>query len=158
MRYDSELAGFLFRLFPNSKIIWLTRNIVDCLLSLKHWENDNGTWKRQWTETFVADWERVNESFIQRSNSISNYILVKYEDLISNHKEEVDRICALIELPASELNMGVFDRKIHNDGKNGMAMRKILTRNDLTKEDLRLVSNPRIRNISTLLGYADFLV
>ena len=153
VRYDSEVAAFLLRLFPDSKIIWLTRNILDCILSLKHWENDKGPWTRQWTETFVADWKRVNESFLLRSNSISNYIMVKYEDLVSDKETEVERICDLIDIHPCELNLDVFSRKIHNDGKNGMVARKILTSEDLTKEDRKLISNPSIANINALLGY-----
>lgn len=155
VRYDSEIAAFLLRLFPDSKIIWLTRNIVDCLLSLKHWENNNGSWTRQWTKIFISDWERINESFLQRSNSISNYILVKYEDLILPHSDDVNRICSLIDIHPTELDLGVFNRKIHNDGVSGMANRKILTRKDLTIEDWQLISSPSILNICKLLGYND---
>jgi len=32
VRYDYEISCFLLKLFPNAKIIWLTRNVVDCFI------------------------------------------------------------------------------------------------------------------------------
>ena len=155
VRYDYEISCFLLKLFPNAKIIWLTRNVVDCFISLKHWENTSSSWTREWTEIFLKNWERINESFLSQKHLLNtdSYLLVRYEDLILDKENTTQKIFDFINIPSDEFNYDVFNKKIHSGGKNGMSKRNKITRKDLSEDEWKLILTSNIINISTSLNY-----
>ncbi len=153
VRYDIHIARFLQGLFPNAKFIWMTRNIIDCYSSIKDWEESNVEWIREWTEIFVKDWQRINQSFLSGQNELENHILIKLEDLVSDKDATVKKICHLLDIEDQELNLGVLNQKKRNLYDLGAAKPKAFSVEDFTEADWQLISTPEIIETCNMLGY-----
>jgi hypothetical protein len=79
---------------------------------------------------------------------------VRYEDLVGKRPTEVARICAFLGLAADDLDLGVFERRLHEDGAAGREERPVIHRTSLTDDERALLSQPPIPEIRAALGYA----
>jgi len=85
VRLTINHAHYLKWLFPNSKFIFIYRNLPDAYLSCK-----NRKWFLSWPKydissfmTFTMHWKILTESFISRHHEVDG-MLIRYEDLINN--------------------------------------------------------------------------
>ena len=154
VRYDAQMALFLFRCFPKARFIFLTRNIIDCFISLKHWENSPGSWNRTWTEIFIEDWKRINASFLNVSNRIPQLMRVRYEDMVKNPKEFIEKLSSFLSISPDSLDANVFNRKLHVESSDGIIdLRPTILPSDLNSEERSLLSTSIIVDISKEYGY-----
>ncbi|MEI6681640.1 MAG: sulfotransferase [Bacteroidota bacterium] len=154
VRYDAQIALFLYRCFPNARFIHLTRNIIDCFISLKHWEESPGTWNRSWTEIFIEDWKRINSSFLNVTDRIPQLMRIRYEDMISNPKGTIDRLSSFLSITTESLDSKVFKRKLHVESSDGIKdLRSEISPADLNAEERNLLSTNIIIDISKEYGY-----
>lgn len=154
VRYDAEVALFLQRCFPEARIIHLTRNVVDCFISLKHWENAPGPWNRSWTEIFLEDWKRINASFLCATHRIHNLLRIRYEDMIENPVLFVGQLAEFVGMPPEVFDVGVFNKKIHREGPDGSVdKRPKILRSDLCDEEMELLSQVSILDVAREYGY-----
>lgn len=153
VRYDSSIAIILKQFYPKSAIIHLTRNVIDCFISLKHWENSAGPWTRTWTEIFIRDWQRINSSFLLSETQLEGFLSIKYEDLIVNKEDTLQKLCSYLGVVCEDLDLTIFHRRLHREGVEGTVERKIISRSSLSRSERDLLTRPPIPDISRSLGY-----
>jgi hypothetical protein len=153
VKYDAAVAMFLHNLFPNARVVHLTRDIIDCFISLKHWENEPGAWTRESTECELHAWQRINESFLAMGGTRPWLMTMRYEDLVDEPKEALSRLCAFLGLAIEDLDLAVFRDRLHQEGPNGGAERPFISRRSLADSERGLLVRPPIPEISAALGY-----
>lgn len=88
----------LIRLFPNAKFIYLLRDGRDVAMSLlkKDWGPNN-------TLACARDWTAANgdenQLLIKKMQDKGQLTVVRYESLVANYKEEVERVLAFLGEP-----------------------------------------------------------
>jgi hypothetical protein len=153
VKYDATVAMFLHNMFPNARVVHLTRHIIDCFISLKHWENEPGTWTRQSTECELQTWQRINESFLAIADPLPWLLTMRYEDLVNEPKEELTRLCAFLGLSMEDLDLAVFRDRLHQEGPKGGEERPFISRRSLADSERGVLLRPPIPEISAALGY-----
>lgn len=153
VRYDAGVARFLQDRFPGARFVHLTRNVVDCLLSLKRWEQSEPGWQREWTALAIRNWERINASFLEVGDELSSLLSVRYEDMIEDPRGFVTRMAGFLELPESSFDPGVFGTRLHNTGVGGSSERPAVSHADLDEDDRELLSSPSLADIARRFGY-----
>ena len=153
VRYGAQVALFLQKCFPKARFIHLTRNIINCFISLKHWEDSPDPWNRKWTENSMEDWRRINASFLNVGDRIPNLLSVKYEDMVADPKGFVEELSQFLEIAPDSFDQGVFNRRIHNVGSAGTAERSKILPSDLNAEERALLSQPSIVEVAKEYGY-----
>lgn len=152
VRYGVQMAQFLQECFPNARFIHLTRNVQNCLLSMKKWEVDeNNAWIRPWTIQSLKNWKRINKSFIDYAHLIQNYWFVKYEDMVEEPDKFLDNLASFLEVDVLSFDQKVFQRKLTSTGKEET---REIKRIELTAEDQALVLTPEFKELTRQLGYA----
>ena len=148
------MALFLQECFPKARIIHLTRDVADCFISLKKWEDDeSNAWIRPWTVQALDNWQRINQSFIDYHNMLNNYMFVRYEDMVGEPKQFINDLSAFLSLPADDFDQSVFKNRLTTTGLAGKIKRTLLKREDLTPEERALFSSEAFRNIGEQYGY-----
>jgi hypothetical protein len=154
VRYDLDTAAFLQQLFPETRVVYLTRDVVDCFISLKHWENDPlMAWSRENTLSFLRDWERVNASFVGLRYTPRWCMPLRYEELAAGPERVTTDLCSFLAIDPSTLDMRVFARRIHRGGRGGEEERIPIPRSSLDAEERALLTQPDILAVSAALGY-----
>lgn len=155
VRYGADVALFLQRCFPEARFIHLTRDIVDCFLSLKSWEESPDPWNREWTKRSLEDWQRINASFLEGREWIRRLLTVRYEDLVADPPAFVDELSRFLELPRDAFDPGVAGRILTYDGDGGTRTERLRSRRaDLDEEERALLSTERIAEIARAYGYS----
>lgn len=88
---NTENVKVLFQLFPNCKIIIITRDVRDVVLS----------WKKKWGKNpyLVADkWNRRMSGISDIANSNDNVLVIKFEELLNNTVNITDLICQFLNI------------------------------------------------------------
>ncbi len=109
-RYGIDIAFFLEKLFPGARFIHLVRHAANCLSSMRRLEAD-GMWQREWTDQAIGNWLSINRGFLDSSDQLRHYLLVRYEDLEGSEKEfQVDRIERFIGVQPTSLDRAALAR------------------------------------------------
>lgn len=146
IRYGAEEVRMLQALFPRACFIFLVRNPVSCLKSIK---------ATQWYESdyqsdpvrFLADWSRVSGSLRSIQPACTRSCLVRYEDAISSPAATAEKIAETIGVPVDHLDLSVFEQK-----RRGKAAEPAM----LDEQDQRALQDPVVLEISEKLGYLPF--
>jgi hypothetical protein len=153
VRYGARVAVFLQRCFPKARFIHLTRNIVNCFISMKRWEDSSDPWNRAWTKNSIEDWKRINASFHTYGNRISNLLTVRYEDMVAEPQAFVERLAQFLNMAPDSFDVQVFDKRIHNVGPDGSAARSVIHASDLDADEKALLSEPSLVELASEYGY-----
>lgn len=152
VRYGLAEATALQKLFPDCRVVHITRDPRDILRSLEVWERSG--WQRSDTELAVGDWARVGASFWSGPADLPPWVLrVRYEDLVADPPGWCTRIAEHCGLDEAQLDTGVFDRRIHAVGLAGRTRRTILDWADLPPSMRALLDGEEIRAVATACGY-----
>lgn len=115
VRLTINHARYLKWLYPNSKFIFVFRNVFNSYLSIK----DTG-WFNIWPKSridnpvfYAHHWKYLLESFLSDYKEVDG-ILIKYEDLISG---EFDLNSLATHLGVSSIDESVLDKKIRQRSK-----------------------------------------
>lgn len=145
VRYDYEICLHLRTFFPSMKVIYLTRNILDCFISLQHWERHSGGWERQDTIQFINNWIRINKSFIPVVGKNREWIFpVHYEMLVNDHITVTKNLVSWLGLEIEMFDLNVFSHKIYTERYRGKDKRPKIRKEDLTPEEIALLNTPQI--------------
>lgn len=154
VRYDASIAMFLQDCFPQSRFIHLTRHITDCFISLKHWENQSTGWTREWTELHIAEWQRINASFLTMKSQTARLLQVKYEDMVADPHTFCTRLETFLHIAPDQFDRTVFAKRLHNFDVDGVLDRRPLIRpSDLDPTERMLLSKDSVVEIATAYGY-----
>lgn len=154
VRCGAAIAVFLRELFPPARIVHLTRDPVDCFLSLKEWEESPDPWDRAATEGVLADWARINASFLPgAADGPPAHLSLRYEDLLAGREEQVGRLAAFVGLDPAKLDLGVFGNRLHREGEEGRAARRLAARNALSRDERALLCREPLPAVAAAYGY-----
>ncbi len=135
---DSRTCAFYFQTFPASKIIFIYRHIVDVMMSYK---------SRKWIPNLSAcsdiaqQWCK-NVNYMLNGDVPNRVIVLKYEDLLANKDEYVERIENLIGI--SGIDKSVFNRKVNTfqgDKQFGHSPNQYIEPDELTSEEIDVIKN-----------------
>jgi len=153
VRYGAKVALFLQDLFPDCRIIHLTRDLADCFISMKRWEIADDLWDRKLTERAVWDWVRVNSSLREVADRLTNLWSIRYEDMVEDPGGFVDELAAFLGVDASAFDTSVFDHRLHGQSPRSPDDRPVT----LDAEAVAFLSDPAILDAAREYGYGDFL-
>lgn len=161
--YGADMALALRGIFPDAKIIHITRNIFSCFTSLLHEERlkPNQTyvplkeiWTRSRTIESVGHWTRINSSFLNTPGLDDSWVFrVTYEALTKNTEQITSQLIEWLGLDVKDFNYGVFDHKIYTDRHHGPDLRPKITWDDLSAEEFHIITTDEILDISQRLGF-----
>ncbi|HST47692.1 sulfotransferase family protein [Jatrophihabitans sp.] len=152
VRYGLAEARAFRRLFPDCRVVHITRNPRDILRSLEVWER--GEWKRADTEIAIRDWTRVGASFWPAPDLPPWVLRVRYEDLVADPAHWSVRFAEHCGLEEELLDRRVFDRRIHAVGLGGRVRRTILDWADLPASLRALLDDDEVRRVARACGYS----
>lgn len=145
-RYGIDIAFFLEKLFPGARFIHLVRHAANCLSSMRRLEAD-GMWQREWTDQAIGNWLSINRGFLDSSDQLRHYLLVRYEDLEGSEKEfQVDRIERFIGVQPTSLDRAALARHVDFAPKDDHRKR-------LNDEDNLLLHSPDFVRTLQAYGY-----
>lgn len=161
--YGADMAFRLKEMFAGTRIIHMSRNIFDCFISLRHEEmippNEQlhvpveQIWTRSRTIEFIDTWTEVNQSMLETPGLTEDWVYhLTYEELIASPKETMRQLSAWLNLD-DLYDYRVFDHKLYTDRHKGKDPRPKVTRADLSKEEIKLLTTNEIMRISHLLRY-----
>lgn len=154
VRYGFSVANQLLALFPRAKVVYLTRNVVDCLLSLIHWERSLGQWTRAHTEAALCRWASVNRSFQENLRGTDEWVFpIRYETILESPGVLTDDLVSWLGFEPASFDRGILEHKVYQDRYDGTDTRPKLTRADLSPEDWRLIERTGAADAAALLGY-----
>lgn len=115
---NTENIDKLKTLFPQAKFILIIRDIRDvCLSGQKKWGKDKKLWAAKWNK-------RMQEGYISiHSLDKSDFLIVKYENLLHNLDIEAQKICSFLNIDYQtsiinyHLNVKETIKGKHNYGK-----------------------------------------
>lgn len=151
VRYGLGEAIAFQKLFPDCRVVHMVRNPRDILRSLEVWER--GNWSRSETETAIADWTRVGDSFWSTEDLPPWVLRVRYEDLIADPLHWRTRLARHCGLDPDLLDPEVFDRRIHAIGIGGRMRRTILDWAALPDSLRALLDDDEVRRVGKACGY-----
>jgi len=93
---NTEHINDLIKLFPRAKFVIIIRDIRDIALS----------WKKKWGKDMLLCAHKWNERMSLMKQSVENnkndFIVIKYEDILTNLESEMRKICTFLNLEWDE--------------------------------------------------------
>lgn len=153
VRYGLPEVVAIRRWFPELRVLHILRDPRDVLRSLDVWERADGEWRRRDTEAAIADWTRIAYSFLGTDVDSDIVLNIRYEDLIDDPGHWTTLIAKHCGLDSAQLDDQVFARKIHTDGPNREAPRRIKNWSELAIDLQALARTDDVLAIATSYGY-----
>jgi len=154
VRYDAGIALKLKSLFPSTKIIYLTRNIIDCFISLYQWECSFNNWTRDKTLESLKYWVDINRSFHCTPGLDNTWVFsITYDRLIDSSYKTIIDLANWLGFSIHDFDKSVLSRKIYNDVYSIPDNRQKVTISELNKKELELFRSPEILELSERLGF-----
>ena len=111
VRYGAQMALFLQECFPQARFIHLTRNPLDCLISMRRLETVPGGWDPEWTVTAIQNWAGINDTFLKDKGKIHNLFQVKFEEMIAVPADFIQKLAGFLEIPERDFDEKVFIKR-----------------------------------------------
>lgn len=162
--YGADIAFALRELFPNTRIIHLSRNIFECFISLRHEEQIppvdqphvplEQVWTRERTIEFINAWTNVNSSMLETPGLTEDWVFrLKYETLVGDKVGTMSQLANWLGLDIADFDMDVFKYKLYTDRHNGPDPRPSVKRSDLSQDEIALITSEQILYLSEKLGF-----
>ena len=139
----------LRELFPDLRVVHVTRDPRDVLVSLDAWER-SVPWTRAATLRALSDWVAVNESFADPPPWVASH---RYERIVAEPEQFARELAAFADLDHERFDRDVFSVRVHGSGENGGEPRDLRPFRDLPPELRRLLDDPRLRRVAAAYGY-----
>lgn len=143
IRYGAEDVRMLQTLFPRASFVFLVRNPVNCLRSIKAtkwYASDHNADPA----VFLNEWARTSGDLADVYPECRRACLVRYEDAISNPSETARAIAQTIGVPFAAFDLSVFDRQLR--GKASLPA-------TLDAADRQALQNPGVLSVAGKLDY-----
>ncbi|MEL6271696.1 MAG: sulfotransferase [Chloroflexota bacterium] len=166
--YRAEVAVRLRSLYPNLKVLYITRHPFNCFVSLLNEERLKPyevvtmpleeSWTRQRTIDWVKDWTDINESFLDNPHLNDDWVYrLTFEQLVADPVSTTGGIIDWLGLPRDAFDLGVFNHRLYASRNNGQPnkrdTRAKITWDDLSIEESLLITQPRLREVAARVGY-----
>jgi hypothetical protein len=161
--YTADIALTLKELFPNSKVIHITRHPFKCFTSLLHEERLKPgetyvplkeIWTRNRTIEALNTWVEVNKSFLQTAGLEEDWVYsLTYERFLKHKENMIDELSDWLGLNPNDFDMRVFDYKIYTDRHHQDDDRPEIEWSDLSAEEYTLLTSDGVREIAAAYGY-----
>ena len=97
----AEFAIYLKKLFPKAKFIHIIRNPYSNLVSLRKFKSENGyPFMKSLMESFYNNYYYL---YMNKRVIETDYYIIKYEDLINNPKQSIDKISDFLNIEKHEI-------------------------------------------------------
>lgn len=154
VRYDAGFVRRFARYFPDTRVVYLTRDPVAVLRSLDWWEQTSGgLWYRERTEATFRMWCDINASFLAAPDLAGTVLPVRYEELTGAREATLSRICHFLDVPEDELDHGVLDDVVHAPAPWGRRQRDLRPRSAVVADFRELFADPDNARIMAAVGY-----
>jgi hypothetical protein len=151
VRYGSEAIEVMRQIFPGTLVIHVTRDPRDVLRSLDWWERE-GKITREGTREALANWHKVNAELLAL-RSAPWMLSVRYEDMVAAPRDLTLRLAGLLGIDADQLDLEVFDQRIHGDGPQGRLPRTLTPFAKLDERLRSLLCEPQLIATAASYGY-----
>lgn len=161
--YTANIALTLKRLFPNSKVIQITRHPFKCFASMLHEERLKPgetyvplkeIWTRARTIEALNNWVKINRSFLDTPGLDEDWVFrLTYEQLVRQKEHVVETLSDWLNLNPNDFDRSVFDYKIFTDRHNGTDDRPVIEWADLSAEEYTLLTSDEVREVAERLNY-----
>lgn len=149
--YRRADAEALRTLFPDLRVVHITRDPRDVLVSLDEWERTAPGWSRSATLRALGDWAAVNESFADPPPWVASH---RYEDVASEPEEFTRGLAEFVGIDHERIDRAVFEVRAHRTGYEGRGPRDLRAFDELPEELRLLLDDERIRPLAERHGYA----
>jgi Sulfotransferase family len=151
VRFGLDEATLIRDLYPDTRVVHVTRDPRKVLISLDSWERGQGFWQRAFTEETMRRWRDVNAGFLAERDGSDWVASWRFEDVVADPGRFTEETAAFLGVDRSDLDESVFDRPLHGYPKDP---RKELRPFDELEPDLRaLLDDDELRRVATAYGY-----
>lgn len=143
IRYGATEALALQRLYPHARFVFLTRNPVDCLRSIKA----AGWYEQDFAAnpfSFLQEWSRISGELADVQPKLQHACLIRYEDLVSEPEKTVGRIAHTIGVPVNAFDLSVLGQKLRGSESAPLA---------LDQADIEALRQPLVQEQASRFGY-----
>jgi hypothetical protein len=151
VRFGLEEANLVRDLYPDTRVVHVTRDPRKVLVSLDSWERGQGFWQRSFTQESMRRWRDVNDSFLTERDGSDWISSWRFEDITEDPGDFTEKMAAFLALDRADLDESVFDRPLHGYPKDP---RKELRPFDELDADLRaLLDDADLRRVAAAYDY-----
>lgn len=111
--WQPHLIRMLSDVIPGTRVIYIFRDLADCVRSAKAW---GGLHNEVDTQQFCAQWAG-HMTFMQQWQQSRTVLMLKYEDLVEEPENSIERLCDF--LPFQDMKPEVLQHKINNLTQGG---------------------------------------
>ncbi len=152
VHYAGPEVRWLLGLFPDARVVHVTRDPRDVLRSLDRWERGPEAWNRGSTEAALRDWVRTTRDL--RAFADPAVWSVRYEDVVAAPEAFLARLGAHTGLDPAGFDRAVFGVRIHAGGEEGRRERTLAAWAELPADLRALLDDPAVRAVAHGSGYA----
>jgi Sulfotransferase family len=155
VRYGADFVRRFAQYFPDTRVVYLTRDPIAVLRSLEWWERTTGGfWKRERTEATLRSWREINASFLDAPDLAEVVLPVRYEELTGAREDALARICGFLGRTRDQLDNSVLDDVVHAPWPNGRQRRTLQPRSAIAEAYRDLLDDPDLARVAEQLGYS----
>lgn len=165
--YDADMTLRLRELFPDMRVLYITRHPFNCFTSLLHEERLKPAeinipltdiWTREKTTRWIDVWTHINRSFLDHPAVTDDWVFrLRYEDLILDTPGVTGAMIEWLGMAPDEFDLTVFEHRLYTDRDNTQVIRRDqrpkIHWEDLTAEEYRLMTQPDLVQVAKRLGY-----
>ena len=152
VHYAGAEVRFVLALFPQARVVHVTRDPRTVLASLDSWERGPHAWNRGSTVAALRDWVRVNAELGALGSPA--VLTVRYEDVVADPEAFLAVLGAHLDLDPDGFDRHVFAVRLHATGADGTAPRALRAFADLAPDLRALLDDPELRAVAARYGYA----
>jgi hypothetical protein len=149
VRFGLPEAEMVRELYPETRVVHITRDPRPILTSLEHWERTDPWWRRQFTEIAMADWTRVNASF--EGVDLPWVRSWRLEDATADPDRFVADLAGLIAVEPGTLDRSLMERRVH--GEKPEEKRDLTPFEKLPRGVRALLRDRELRRVAGAYGY-----
>lgn len=161
--YDAHIARQLMTLFPDARVIFITRHPFNCFTSMLHEERLKPgetyvplkeIWTRSRTIEALNFWININRSFLETPDLDESRIFrLKYEQIVADSTGTMNRLVRWLKMNPDDFDFSLLDYKIYTDRHSDLDDRPVIQWSDLSAEEYTLLTADEVLHVTRMLDY-----